>query len=169
MEQAQYDFGHALSINAEAVGQPGQRDFRLLVKSASQTASIWMEKQQLGGIATWLDETLEKLDREKPSDEPDVQPLPIDGALDLDFRISQIGLGYSEDDGLFTIHVFDQVMARGKPVFSCQLSRGQCRVLSRTIVEVVAGGRPICPLCDIPMDPSGHVCPKANGHHKVGV
>jgi len=30
--------------------------------------------------------------------------------------------------------------------------------------EVVAQGRPVCPLCGQPMDPDGHFCPRANGH-----
>jgi uncharacterized repeat protein (TIGR03847 family) len=32
--------------------------------------------------------------------------------------------------------------------------------------ELVAGGRPNCPLCGNPMDPDGHSCPKTNGHLK---
>ncbi len=169
MERAEHDFGEALAVDAEAIGEPGQRHFRLLVKAASQSASIWMEKQQLAGIAEWLDEVLERLDREQPTDEPDVEPLPIGDSFDIDFRASQIGLGYAEEEGLFAIHVFDQAMTRGEPAFRCLLTRGQSRVLSRKIADVVAGGRPICPLCDMPIEPTGHVCPKSNGHYKVGV
>ena len=28
--------------------------------------------------------------------------------------------------------------------------------------EAVAAGRPLCPLCDMPMDPAGHRCPRWN-------
>lgn len=169
MENAEHDFGEALSVDAEAIGQPGQRTFRLLVKAASRAASIWMEKQQLAGIAIWLDEVLERLDREQPSDEPAVEPLPVGAIFDVEFRATQIGLGYSEEDGLFAIHAFDERMAGGAPAFRCLLTRGQSRTLSRKIAEVVAGGRPLCPLCDMPIDPAGHVCPRSNGHHQIGV
>ena len=37
--------------------------------------------------------------------------------------------------------------------------------LRRQIADVVAAGRPPCPLCGAPMDPAGHVCPRSNGHH----
>ena len=30
--------------------------------------------------------------------------------------------------------------------------------------RVIAGGRPICPLCGSPIEPEGHMCPKSNGH-----
>ncbi|MGH9011673.1 MAG: DUF3090 family protein [Acidimicrobiia bacterium] len=28
----------------------------------------------------------------------------------------------------------------------------------------VERGRPPCPLCGGPLDPSGHICPRLNGH-----
>lgn len=169
MENAEHDFGEAQSIDAEAIGEPGERRFRLLVQAASRAASIWMEKQQLAGIAVWLDEVIERLDREQPDNGPGAEPPTIGAIFDVEFNATQIGLGYSEEDGLFAIHAFDQRMAGGAPAFRCLLTRGQSRQLSRKISEVVAGGRPICPLCDMPIDPEGHVCPKSNGHHKVVV
>lgn len=167
MENAEHDFGEAVAVDAEAIGEPGQRTFRLLVQAPSSAASIWMEKQQLAGIAVWLDEVLERLDREQPSNEPYAEPPPIGAIFEVEFRATQIGLGYSEEDGLFAIHAFDERMAGGAPAFRCLLTRGQSRILSRKISEVVAGGRPVCPLCDMPIGPEGHVCPKSNGHHKV--
>jgi uncharacterized repeat protein (TIGR03847 family) len=32
--------------------------------------------------------------------------------------------------------------------------------------RVVAAGRPPCPLCSQPLDPSGHVCPRQNGYRR---
>ena len=169
MENAEHDFAEATSIDAEAIGEPGQRTFRLLIQGSSGAASIWMEKQQLAGIVTWLDDVLQRLDREQPSDAPTSKMAPIGAIFDVEFRATQIGLTYSEEDKLFAIHAFDERMAGGAPVFRCLITRGQSRVLSRKITKVVAGGRPVCPLCDVPIGPEGHVCPKANGHSKVGV
>jgi uncharacterized repeat protein (TIGR03847 family) len=167
MERARYDFGEALSVGAEAIGQPGQRRFRLLVRSTSQTASIWMEKQQLQGIGEWFEETVAKLDDEGGADMPDVEPTPFGAIFDVELQVLQVALGYQEDGGLFLIQVFDAESSAEAPAFNCRLSRGQCRVLSRKISEVVAGGRPICPLCGRPIDPTGHVCPRSNGHSAV--
>ena len=33
-------------------------------------------------------------------------------------------------------------------------------------LAVVAAGRPPCPFCGKPLDPSGHVCPRANGYRR---
>ena len=38
------------------------------------------------------------------------------------------------------------------------------RVLARHGSQVVARGRPLCPLCGNPLDPTGHICPAMNGH-----
>ena len=166
MDAPEHDYGRALSVDAEAIGQPGQRRFRLLVGSDSQSASIWMEKDQLASMGAWLEETGARLDKERPSSDPDVEPLPFAEPFALDFRASQLGLGFIDEEELFAIQAFDGAGARaGSAFFRCFLSRGQCRVLSRKISAVIAGGRPICPLCESPIDPQGHVCPKANGHH----
>jgi uncharacterized repeat protein (TIGR03847 family) len=170
MESAEHDFGRALSINAEAVGRPGQRRFRLIVRSTSNSMSVWMEKQQLAGIGTWFEEVIERLNREHPTDEPDVEPTGLNEPA-LEIRASQIGLGYDEGENAFTLHAFDadNPDPRQSPAFRCQITRGQARVLARKIATVVAAGRQMCPLCNAPMDPEGHVCPRANGHHAAAV
>ena len=41
-------------------------------------------------------------------------------------------------------------------------TRAQIRVMMRNGVTAVEGGRPNCPLCDFPMNPDGHICPRWN-------
>ena len=41
-------------------------------------------------------------------------------------------------------------------------TRAQVRAMAARGAEAVAGGRPLCPLCDMPMDPAGHACPRWN-------
>lgn len=126
-----------------------------------------MEKQQLDSIGEWFREMCERLDAESATPEPDIEAAPIPLSFDLDFRAGQLGLGYLEEDDLFVLHAFDISAGPSEPLptFRCLINRGQARVLARTIERVVAGGRKICPLCASPMDPSGHVCPRSNGHH----
>jgi uncharacterized repeat protein (TIGR03847 family) len=164
METASNDFGRAAAIDAEAVGQPGQRRFRILVNGSGRNASLWMEKQQLAGIGEWFEETVKRLDREQPGTEPDEEPGPIAAIYEVEFTAGQIGLGYQEDAGLFALQCFDLQSGTDQPAFRCLVSRGQARVLSAKIASVVAAGRPICPLCSLPMEPEGHHCPRSNGH-----
>ena len=41
-------------------------------------------------------------------------------------------------------------------------TRGQVRAMAAKGAEAAAAGRPLCPLCDMPMDPAGHRCPRWN-------
>jgi uncharacterized repeat protein (TIGR03847 family) len=54
----------------------------------------------------------------------------------------------------------DPAMARFR------ISRAQAAAFVERANELMKGGRPTCPVCSRPMDPEGHVCPRANGHVK---
>ena len=41
-------------------------------------------------------------------------------------------------------------------------TRAQVRAMAARGAEAVTGGRPPCPLCEMPMDPAGHRCPRWN-------
>ncbi|MGI8796007.1 MAG: DUF3090 family protein [Acidimicrobiia bacterium] len=41
-------------------------------------------------------------------------------------------------------------------------TRSQVRAMAARGAAAVAAGRPPCPLCDMPMDPAGHRCPRWN-------
>lgn len=163
MDTPSNDFGRAHSIDAEAVGQPGNRRFRLLVQ-ASQCASIWMEKQQLASIGEWFEETIQRLDREQPGNSPAEEPGPIAAIYDIEFTAGQIGLAYQENENVFVLQCFDVRANTQEPTFRCLVTLGQARALSVKIPTVVAAGRPICPLCAMPMEPEGHHCARSNGH-----
>ena len=44
------------------------------------------------------------------------------------------------------------------------LTAAQARVMASRGSAAVEAGRPPCPLCGGPLDPSGHICPRLNGH-----
>ncbi|MDQ2903995.1 MAG: DUF3090 family protein, partial [Chloroflexota bacterium] len=52
------DLGIVELLGAEAVGQPGQRRFRLFARSSRGTAVMWMEKEQLSTLSVAVDRLL---------------------------------------------------------------------------------------------------------------
>ncbi len=40
------------------------------------------------------------------------------------------------------------------------------RAFAKRALAVVAAGRPPCPFCAGPLDPGGHICPRANGYRR---
>jgi uncharacterized repeat protein (TIGR03847 family) len=49
-------------------------------------------------------------------------------------------------------------------VLRIALSREQAAAFAIHATRQVEAGRPPCPLCGLPLDPSGHDCPRTNGH-----
>src|SRR5688572_24796109 len=48
-------------IQVEAIGEPGERRFRLLSIVNGQTFAVWMEKQQVQALGMALEQMLERL------------------------------------------------------------------------------------------------------------
>ena len=46
------------------------------------------------------------------------------------------------------------------------LSPPQARAFARRARALVSAGRPPCPFCGGPLDPTGHICPRANGYKR---
>jgi uncharacterized repeat protein (TIGR03847 family) len=81
------------------------------------------------------------------------------------FRVGQMGLGYDEDADMLII-VAQELTDDSEEMSVARFwaSRAQMKALSEHSLEVVEAGRPVCPLCDNPIDPEGHFCPRRNGH-----
>src|SRR3990170_5587109 len=93
-----WDFGRAELLEPEAIGEPGQRTFRLRVISGSEAASLWLEKEQLIALTLAIRQLLEQTAEEGPSGEPE-EPAP-DAAFpehpQVDFKLGRLGIGYDE-------------------------------------------------------------------------
>jgi uncharacterized repeat protein (TIGR03847 family) len=53
----------------------------------------------------------------------------------------------------------------GPDVLRVRVTAAAARSFVRRAAEVVASGRPPCPLCGQPLDKQGHICPRRNGHY----
>jgi hypothetical protein len=53
----------------------------------------------------------------------------------------------------------------GPDVLRVRVTAATARSFVRRAAEVIASGRPPCPLCGQPLDKTGHICPRRNGHY----
>ena len=152
-------------IRPEALGEPGQRRFRLVVVINGRTIVAWMEKEQVRRLGELLLDVLERLPRDKNdlgSSAPDL--LPDENTADQ-FRAGRMELSYDEEDDRLIVIIHDiEADDSSTPALSFRLTRAQTRQFSTDADELVAAGRPPCPLCGRPMGPGPHVCEKQNGH-----
>lgn len=161
-----------------AVGQPGQRAFYLQARTESTQLTVLVEKEQVRLLA---EEAVAFLDR-LADDYPELPVLLTPAEAELReptvplFRARLIGLGFDperelvllelrerpeSDDDIDPLEAEDDDEEEGY-VARIYATRAQVRAMAARGVEAVAGGRPPCPLCDMPMDPAGHVCPRWN-------
>ncbi len=155
--------GQTERVRVEAIGEPGQRRFRLLALIDGDTHVAWMEKQQLQALGLALEQLLEQL----PDTGPDlgaesITPFDVDSRRQ--FRVGKIELGYEERSDKIVLIAHDVASDDDTPSLTCRLTREMAREISADAAAVVAAGRPRCTMCGSPMGPGPHVCPEQNGH-----
>jgi uncharacterized repeat protein (TIGR03847 family) len=172
MPDARYDFAAVDAIDAESIGTPGKRTFRLRILRQGDAAALWVEKQQLAALSEALPRLLDQLDApDQHADEAanSIGHFPDDPTVE--FKVGRLALGYAtqEDRLVLVAHELEdeEEDASEVPTFTCRFTRQQARLLSTACAKAVAGGRPICLLCQRPIDPEGHFCARANGHQKL--
>ena len=189
MSEAQHDIGQVKGFQAESIGVPGKRTFRLLVDASKGGACLWLEKEQLYRMAVSFERMLNSMPADRGSVSSRMEEVSDEEYQPLEFKIGRLGMRYDEeaDQFVFFIHDVDaltetleeaaeasaeedredleEALANIEPTLSFRANRQVLADMSRQAQEVCMGGRPICPLCNQPIDPKGHICPRTNGHH----
>lgn len=169
------DFNPVSRITVGTAGPPGQRVFLLQASQKNSTITLKLEKEQARVLASAILELLEDLDEKYPRsyskfDKPLSSDLMLQEPLEPAFVVGQIGLGYDQSQDLVVLVIqeiqVEEETALKPATARFWATRAQMKALGDHTLEVVKQGRPICPLCDSPIDPDGHFCPKSNGHEK---
>jgi uncharacterized repeat protein (TIGR03847 family) len=167
---------------AGTVGTPGERTFYLQAADDSRVVSVALEKAQVSVLADRVEQMLDELVARTGTavatpGEPDTAAL--DQPVDEEFRVGAMGLAWDGDAGLVVIEAQapaeDTEIAQetlledveeGPDALRVRIEPGRARAFVDRARRVIAAGRPPCPLCGLPLDPSGHVCPRQNGYHR---
>jgi uncharacterized repeat protein (TIGR03847 family) len=182
------DLGAAEVLGAEAIGQPGQRRFRLFARTKAYSVIFWIEKEQLLNLSLVIDRILAQASEGRilrvearaearqivSADLPDDFPMPSD----YDFQVGQLRLNYDSERATFVLAAVPFEVAENESgelqpylqsddALSLQFTMEQARDLSSRITFLVSNGRPVCPLCHAPLNGGPHTCPKQNGHREV--
>ena len=162
-------------ITIEALGPAGQRVFLLQASQGTETITLKLEKEQAQVLAHSIEQLLNELSERFPRpiskmEEPLASELMLREPLEPIFTIGQMGLGYDESEDALVLVVQEltsEEESDNAKIARFWATRGQMKAISRHALDVVAMGRPICPLCNRPINPDGHFCPKSNGHERV--
>jgi len=161
-------------IAVTAVGEPGQRRFFLLATGSGRTLTLGCEKSQIQALVTRLHQMLEsqQVEPAEPAAEAVAQAGPEPG--EPEWQIGEMGIGYHEARRMFVLVASEGAVGEGTdapvddaPSVRFWLSHDQVVAFSKQAESVLAGGRPLCPRCGLPMDPAGHPCPVMNGARPI--
>jgi uncharacterized repeat protein (TIGR03847 family) len=179
---AAHDLDPVTRLTADAVGTPGQRTFLIQAASGGDQVTLLVEKEQVRVLAERVIAWLPELAAERPEDPDDVRAaeageLGLSDPLEPDFRVGQLALTYDPERDrvlLLATELVAEDQAEDLPAQEPRevrmwVTRPQLRVMARHGAQVVEQGRPPCPLCGNPLDPTGHICPAQNGHRPTVV
>lgn len=157
---------------AGTVGQPGERAFYLQVRSSSRLFSVAVEKAQVQAIAARMEVMVSEVRKANPLITVDKLPLddgPLESPIDSEFEIGAMSLSWNEETSLICVELFeledDEEDSEGE-VLEINITLGMASSFSSRSKAVVNAGRLPCPFCGIPIDPRGHLCPRANGYRR---
>ncbi|MGH3310246.1 MAG: DUF3090 domain-containing protein [Streptomyces sp.] len=179
---------------AGTVGLPGRRSFYLQASASGRTTSVALEKAQVEALAERIDELLDEVVRRSGGNAPvpAVAPTEIDDTapletpVDEEFRVGTMALAWDGDGERMVVEAqaiveleadSDEDLAEaeerllqddenGPPMLRVRLEGTMARAFAKRALDVVNAGRPPCPLCSLPLDPEGHVCPRQNGYRR---
>ncbi len=181
------DMGPVNILGADAVGGPGQRRFRLYAQAGSRSAIMWMEKEQLNTLSLALDRALAQLTEGKvlrtiaqagPKPETMEIPAGFPTRPTYELQVGQIRIGYDQSRDLLVLIAAPieillergqepRALIREEESVSIFFTLQQAQTLTSSISVLVASGRPVCPLCNRPLDGGPHACAPQNGHRQV--
>ena len=165
------------------IGEPGQRTFFIQARDGGRVVSVALEKVQVAVLADRLGQPLIELENRGLAPELEVTPAehdlsPLDEPLNEAFRAGALTLGWdgeaervlvearaeSEDGEAIDPEDDDEADEDGPDLLRVRLTANAARDFVERAVRVIASGRPPCPLCGQPLEATGHLCPRRNGH-----
>lgn len=163
------------------VGRPGSRTFFIQARTGARIVSVALEKEQSAALAERIDEVLDELmaDEGNPFSIPALTPEglvdndPLEQPVEEQFRVGAMSLGWDPSTAQIVIEAIPIVEADAESlepvemdpqeVLLIRIPVGTARAFAKRTREVVGAGRPICPLCQEPMDSDDHVCTLPDG------
>ncbi|CAN5700166.1 DUF3090 domain-containing protein [soil metagenome] len=190
MPRRVFSFDRPDRFVAGAVGQPGQRTFFLQATKGGQVVSVVLEKAQVAALAERLATLLIALRQtgvdigEQPTEEAAtlVEPLVEEfraGTLTLGWDADreqvviealELGIDEEEDEDEETgptigeLAPADEADEDDGDAMRVQLAPDEAFAFASSAAAIVQAGRPPCPQCGAPLDPTGHFCTRRNGY-----
>ena len=163
-----WEFDQPGRFTAGAIGDPGRRVFFFQVFDGGTEVAVKCEKQQAVALAEHLVNLLADLPGDEPADVAPAESLP---PAALSWVVGSISIGVDRADSRLVVVLEEALLddeddaaalTEDPARLRVRLTREQVRAYASQVAALTASGRPLCRLCDQPIDPDGHACPRLN-------
>ena len=160
-----FDFDRPDHFTAGAVGEPGQRVFYVQARENGVLVTLKSEKEQVRALGEHLGGLLEK----RPAGGRSARSAGLIEPVDPVWAVASIGVGVDEAKDRIVIVIRQFLEEEGEEPATARfaITRAQAAAFVERARQLMEAGRKICPLCNNAIDPSGHMCPRRNGHAAV--
>lgn len=150
-----------------AIGEPGRRVFYFQVFADGVEVAVKCEKQQAQALAEHLVKLLDDLPHDASAAVAPAEALP---PTELIWPVGSISLGVDRE-AMRLLVMFEEMLdpdEEDDPLTAepaqvrLRISAEQVQAYIAQVEALVSTSRPLCRLCDAPIDPSGHACPRLN-------
>ncbi len=176
-----YVFDEPDRFLAGAIGEPGQRQFYLQVRKGAILVTVALEKAQVAVLAERIAALVGEIRRQGLEGPARRSPTAAEaGGLSTPvrelFRVGTMTLSWDGDERRLTVEARAQLPddsdelevpdddEDGPDLIRVRMDSTAAERFAEAALGVVASGRPPCPLCQMPLNPEGHICPRRNGH-----
>jgi uncharacterized repeat protein (TIGR03847 family) len=157
---------------AGTIGQPGERAFFIQAREGSRVIGVALEKAQVQAMVNRLELMIAEVKKGNPLvfvEVLAVDDAPLETPVEEEFQVGAISLAWNEQSALVSIELYeldnDEDQEQGS-VLEINISLGMASAFVNRSRALVNAGRLPCPFCGIPIDPRGHLCPRANGYRR---
>jgi uncharacterized repeat protein (TIGR03847 family) len=167
-----YEFKSVDRFICGTVGEPGEREFYLQVRAGSALVSASLEKAQASTLAQRLAILCKQVAKEDVTlvvDRVERDDAALESPVDKDFVIGAISIAWDDASKSVSVELFSikEIEVEDEvPDITMNLTLGQAKAFISRTNAVVNAGRVPCPFCSLPIDPRGHLCPRANGYRR---
>lgn len=166
---------------AAAVGPPGERTFFLQVSGDGRRMTVSLEKEQVKILGERLGDLLDQVAGVEGAPEAAEglsDNAPLDTPIEDDFRVQSLSLAWDPGARRVVIEALevalpddeDEALTEREVALTGRirvvLPPPMARAFAQRCAAALEGGRPNCPFCGQPLDPGGHICPRANGYRR---
>ena len=172
-----------------SIGEPGDRQFFMQITSSVGTNTIAISKNQLIALVERFDELVREIRRKKLASETVINsPFELineslEFPVEEDFHAGVMGITWESDiervsleiqeyseleefSDLIQIETDTGDLDFPPDILQANITLGQVKSFVALANRVIDAGRKICPFCGLPIDVSGHLCPRANGYKR---